>query len=307
MAESEQQQQSPDPHSAVSSLLHEAITNEDAGSADDTRDQDKADDKVNLDDKPPEGEQLDDVTKLLADDQDDDGGDADRDEDKPRGKVGSLAELAEQLGVKPEALYKLQIPMREDGTVLTLGELKDQAGKALDLDDMSVEVEERRTAFENDMIRSRQELSDIVSLLPEVSPALIEHARASRIEIVDRERNSLLEIMPAWKDDKVFQSARDDILEAVADYGFLRSDLDLVVDFRLTKLLHDFAGMKKRIAAANARAKEIRDALPKGGKRVSERAQRQRTREAAANKARTGSDGDKAQAVGQILLGGDAA
>lgn len=294
MAESEQQQQSPDHHSAVSTLLQDVI-------AKDQPDQDAPKgDQVKLDDKPPEGDALDDVTKLLADEQQPD---ADRDEGKPRGKLESLADIAEALGIKAEDVYKIQIPMRDGTEPVTLGALKDQVGKAADLDDQSVEIEERRTAFENDMIRSRQEISEIVSLMGEVPQALIDRARSAQIETLDRERNSLLEIMPAWKDDQVYQAARGDILEAVADYGFTRSDLDLVVDHRLTKLLHDFAGMKKRIDAANARVKEIRDATPKGGKRVSEKRQRQTRREAAATKARQGSTGDKVAAVGQILLG----
>ena len=299
----EEQQASPDPHSAVSALMQEVITgdvderapaNQDTSTGD-TRDQ------VKLDDKPPEGDTLDDVTALLADKEPEP--DADRDEDKPRGKVESLADLAEQLGVKPEEIYKLKIPMREDGTVLTLGELKDQAGKALDLDDVSAEINERRTTFENDMIRSKQELADIVSLLPEVPPSLIEKARAAHFDTVERERNALLDILPEWKDDQKYAAARGEMLEAVADYGFTAADLDLVIDHRLSKLIWDFTGYKKRIDAANAKAKEIRESAPKGGKRVSAAKQRTKSREAAAERAKSGTTGDQVREVGNILLG----
>ena len=298
MAETQIDQGPVDQQAAVAALLSGA-----ENQADQVVDNKPTKDAPKDDPTPPRGsdEQLDEVSALLVDpekpDTHTDG------EAGAGGDTKTLAGLAERLGVKPDEIYKMQIPMRDDGTMVTLGELKDQAGKALDLDAMTVEIDERRTAFENDMLRSRQQLNDIVSLLPEVPPALVERARAAQIEVADRERNALLEVMPAWRDDAVYQSARDDILAAVADYGFQRFDLDAVVDHRLTKLLHDFAGMKKRIAAANAKAKEIRDALPKGGKRVSEKATRKRTRDAAAEKARTGSTGDKVAAVGQLLLG----
>jgi len=297
-------QGSADQHAAVAKLLGDTPLVQDRHKADQVVDDQGSTDQPTDDPTPPRGsdDQLDDVSALLADaeprkDTHTDGAAG------AAGKVDTLEALAEQLGVKPDEIYKLQIPMRDDGTMVTLGALKDQAGKALDLDDQSAEIETRRTAFENDMLRSRQQLNDIVSLLPEVPPALVERARANQIEATDRERNALLEVMPAWKDDQVYQSAQADILEAVADYGFQRFDLDAVVDHRLIKLLHDFTGMKKRIAAANAKAKELRDATPRRGKRVSEKAQKLRGRAAAAEKAKAGTTGDKVAAVGQILSG----
>ena len=295
------EQQPTNPHDAVSAMLQDVITG--APPADD-----KPADKVKIDEKPPEVDALDEVSKLLADQDTEDthtGGeaDADRDDDGGRSKPESLAELAEAAGIKIEDLYKLTIPLRDGSEPVTLGSMKDQLAKAQNLDLLAVEIEDRRTEFENGMIRARQELSEVVSLLPEVPPALIERARAAHIDTLDKERTALLVVKPEWADDKVFARAQDDILEAVADYGFSRSDLDLVIDHRLTKLLHDFAGLKKRVAAANARVKEIRDAHPKGGKRVSETAQRKRSRDVAAEKAKQGSTGDKVREVGNILLG----
>jgi len=297
-------QGSADQHAAVAKLLGDTPLVQDRHKADQVVDDQGSTDQPTDDPTPPSGsdDQLDEVSALLADAEPE----KDTHTDGAAGagsKAETLAELAEQLGVDADEIYKLKIPMRDDGEMVTLGALKDQAGKALDLDAQSAEIEERRTSFENDMLRSRQQLNDIVSLLPEVPPALVERARANQIEATDRERNALLEVMPAWKDDQVYQSAQADILEAVADYGFQRFDLDAVVDHRLIKLLHDFTGMKKRIAAANAKAKELRDATPRRGKRVSEKAQKLRGRAAAAEKAKAGTTGDKVAAVGQILSG----
>ena len=189
----------------------------------------------------------------------------------PGTKPKTLAEAAELLGCAVEDLYKLQVPMRDDGDdALTLGQMKDHAGNAVAVEALTVELDDRRAGFENEMIRARQELNEVIGLLPSVPPALIERAQQAHIEHLDRERVALLSIKPEWRDDAVFQAAQGDILEAVADYGFSRADLNLVVDHRLTKLLHDFAGLKNRVAKANARAKEILNSQPKAGKKLSD-------------------------------------
>ena len=261
---------------------------------------------------PAEGSQaqLDEVSKLLADPEKEPktppaGGDAAGAGDgDPAGEAPkTLAEFAEVAGLKIEDIYKLDVPMRDGLEPLTLGALKDKAMKAGDLEIASTEIEERRSKYENDMIRSRGELNAIVAMLPEIPPELVAKARDAHIENLQTERQALLDVKPEWADDAVYERAQADILEAVGDYGFTRTDIDLVIDHRLTKLLHDFAGMKTRIAAANAKAKEIRDNKPRGGKRVNEQTRAATGRKAAIENARTGNMGDKVAAVSQLLRG----
>ena len=189
---------------------------------------------------------------------------------KPGTKPKTLAEAAQLLGCEIGDLYKLQVPMSDGDDAMTLGKMKDHASNAVAVEGMTVELDDRRASFENEMIRARQELNEVIGLLPAVPPALIERAQQAHIEHLDRERAALLAIKPEWRDDSVFQAAQGDILEAVADYGFSRADLDLVVDHRLTKLLFDFAGLKTRVAKANARAKEIASSQPRAGKKLSD-------------------------------------
>jgi len=253
-------------------------------------------------------EQLDEVSALLADPEKQPdthtAGDAGAGAGDPAGKAPTtLAEFAESAGLKIEDVYKLNVPMRDGAEPVTLGALKDAATKAGDLDIRSTEIDERQSKLENDMIRSRGELSAIVALLPEIPPELVAQARDAHIEHLQTERQALLAVKPEWANDETYERAQVDILEAVADYGFSRTDLDLVIDHRLTKLLHDFAGMKKRIAAANAKAKEIRDHGKRGGKRVNEQQRAATGRAAAAEKAKTGNMGEKVAAVSQLLLG----
>ncbi len=288
---------------AVSALLQGTplVEDRDKGDADERAPANQ--DAPTDDPTPPRGsdEQLDEVSALLADPAKPESAHSEAKGQADGAKT--LADLAESAGIKVEDIYKLSVPMRDGVEPMTLGALKDAATKAGDLETLSTEIEERRSTFENEMIRSRGELNAIVAMLPQIPPELVAKARDAHIENLEVERQALLSVKPEWADDKVYGQAQADILDAVADYGFSRTDLDLVIDHRLTKLLHDFAGMKKRIAAANAKAKEIRDKKPRGGQRVSEQTRRRSGRAAAAEKARTGTTGDKVAAVGNLLLG----
>ena len=255
---------------------------------------------------------LDDVTALLADPENKTpqpagdagaGGQGDKGGAAGAKVLTTLAELADVSGLKIADVYKLHVPMRDGVEPMTLGAIKDAASKAGDLEALAVELDERRATFENDMIRSRGELNQIVALLPEIPDALIAKARDAHLEHLQVERKALFDVKPEWKDDATYARAQDDILEAVADYGFSRTDLDLVIDHRLTKLLHDFAGMKKRITKANARAKEIRETGKRGGQRVNEGKRAETGRAAAVERAKSGTTGEKVRAVTDLLAG----
>ena len=220
----------------------------------------------------------------------------------PGTKPKTLAEAAQLLGVEVGDLYALHVPMRDGDETLTLGQMKDHAGNAAAIDGLTAELDDRRATFENEMIRARQELQEVIGLLPAVPQALVERAQQTHIEHLDRERVALLAVKPEWRDDATFRAAQSDILEAVADYGFSRADLDLVVDHRLTKMLHDFAGLKRRVANANARAKEIADSQPRAGKKLSDSQRRAAaTAEAVARSKQQRTPQAQTAAVAEIL------
>ncbi len=184
------------------------------------------------------------------------------------GPPQTLADAAEKLGMKIEDLYALDVPMRDGVEPIKLGALKDFARQSADVAELTVELETQRSDFENSMIRAKQELQEVVNLLPNVPDVLIEQARATITENQQREHSRLMEIKPDWKEPEVYQQARSDILEAVADYGFTRSDLDLVIDHRLTKLLHDFSMLKRRVASATAKHNELKTQQNRGGRKA---------------------------------------
>ncbi len=169
-----------------------------------------------------------------------------------------LQELAEKAGVTLKELYATVVPLGgEQDEATTLGALKDQFREYSQLEATRSAFEESRTGFENDMIRSRGELQEVIKLLPEVPAAVLQQAQKVYAEARDKEREALHLIKPEWKDAEVFARAQDAVLETVGVYGFKRADLDAVLDHRLTKLLWDFHTMRQRFSEANASAKKV--------------------------------------------------
>ena len=214
--------------------------------------------------------------------------------------VESLQTLAEQAGISLEEIYKIEIPLQDGRGTMALGKLKDNVTEAARVDEMHEALDVSRTDFENEMIRARQELSQVLALLPELPPELLTKAKADHIAHQDKERTALLQVKPEWADPAKFASAQDEILEAVKDYGFGRADLNLILDHRLTKLLHDFAGLKQRVAKANARLKEVRQT---GKKRATKRTKETNKAQDAQRlqQAKTGGTAAQVGGVAQIL------
>ena len=238
---------------AVSQLLQAAANTEREGSGDDAPGQ-----------RIPEGEQSrddagqpDDVGEIRTDDlglkPPADSGDTE--------KSAALNDLAEKAGVSIEDIYKIEIGMPGDSSPVSLGTLKDSYQTVVEQQEKSDAFEAHRTAFENDMIKTRAEMQTAVALLGDsLPPAFIAHVRQTTAERVDRERATLLAVKPEWSDDQKFHAAREEIIGAVDEYGVTRAEVESQWDHRLIKLLWDFAQMKKRIGeAATSRKKLVKE------------------------------------------------
>lgn len=212
-----------------------------------------------------------------------------------------LAMLAEKAGLTIEELYAVEVKLGDDLEPTTLGKLKDNFRDYSKLETAQSSFDEHRTEFENDMIRSRAELQEVIKLLPQVPQELIQQAQESFQAARDTERAALYLIKPEWKDPEVFARAQDQVMETVKDYGFTRVDLDAVLDHRLTKLLHDFHTMRERFKAANAGAKKVvtgtRQSKAKATRDRANRSQSQTLSDAAADR----NTSNKASAVSELL------
>ena len=172
----------------------------------------------------------------------------------------AMNDLAEKAGLTLEELFDIEVPLGGELGATTLGKLKDDFQDYSQLQNTKTAFEDQRTEFENDMIRSRAELQEIITILTAqdaVPQELIVLAQNKLQDTKDKERAALLTIKPEWKDPAVFAVAQDAIMETVAEYGFTRADLDSVLDHRLTKLLHDFHIMRGRFKDANAQRKRV--------------------------------------------------
>ncbi len=176
------------------------------------------------------------------------------------GEKLSLNDLAEKAGVSVEDLYNAELALPDDRGTITLEALKTGHTEAQRLKEKSQDLEQRTRDFENQQIQTRQELTELLKQIPReaLSPELLQQVQEQHARTLEENRAALLQVKPDWEDPQVFQAAREQILGAVSDYGFTRVDLDSVVDYRLTKLLHDFAELRKHVADAQAMHKQVR-------------------------------------------------
>lgn len=213
------------------------------------------------DDDDRESEQDDDQDESPGEDDQDDQDDQDESsdsEDDDAGEGLSVTDLAEKLGIDPAEVYGLRFKYGETGESLTLGELKDLGGLSTQLHEDSESIVQERDDILLDRMRSRSELNSILAMLPEVSAEMMTEAKRQYTATVARERDSLLEILPAWSDSGNEKIARDAIARNLADYGFNPLELTSILDHRMVFLLHDFTRLRESIRKPKAEIQRIR-------------------------------------------------
>jgi len=177
-------------------------------------------------------------------------------EDKP---VETFTDLAEKAGVSPEQLYKLKVAMPEGVEPMTLGELKDLAQRAGDLEGKEQSLTAAKIEQERELMRAQDELRALLAQVgPSLPPEMVEQHRAKYDAHLAGERQRLLEAIPEWASPEAYQAGRQEIVSSLEAYGFSEAELSNVYDHRLVKLLHDFTRMEKALKTANAEAKKVR-------------------------------------------------
>lgn len=163
-----------------------------------------------------------------------------------------------------DQLYEIEYRDGTDGKgkARKLGELKDAAAKADELDARELAWEEKRVKAENDLLRSRQEVAFILDNLPKsaVTPEIQRRAAAERERVAKVERAKTLEAIPEWSDADLEESDRDGIAEFMEGYGYHVADIDRVIDHRMLKLLRDAWQRERRINAVLAQVEERKPA-----------------------------------------------
>lgn len=154
----------------------------------------------------------------------------------------SLKGLAEKLGVEDKDLYDIEIPMA-NGESQTLGQIKDHFAKHQDFTVRELEFEETRAKSEQDDLRVRAELQQLLAELPanfRTGDAFQKAAKKAN-EAVTQQRQSLLKAIPEWSDQDVRTQEAQGLIEHLESYGFPKNYLQTMSDYdhKLVKYFRD--------------------------------------------------------------------
>ena len=211
----------------------------------------------------------------------------------------TLEELAAELGVEPQQLYELQIPMGKD-EFLTLGEFKDRARDLREIDQLSEQLIDDRAKHEREQMATRKEITELLAVLdPRMySPEFVQLAQRTARETKNREEAALLEALPAWKDAETRISGMRAIQKLLSEYGYSEAEGDSIIDHRVKRILHDFVSLRERLNESKSRGKQVRERGAVRGRRrggTSLRAAINRAKQAGA------SESDKLAGVSALL------
>ena len=156
-------------------------------------------------------------------------------------KPQQFNDLAEQLGMDLDDLYKLQVKSSEDGEPVTIEQLKDLHKERSDFQLNQIEWEENRTAAEQQLMREKAELQEILQALPQkaIKPEVLERLRNRSEQTVKVERQKTLEVIPDWKDAKVREADIAGMTEHLQQYGFPVNYLEQIVSHQQLKYIRD--------------------------------------------------------------------
>lgn len=168
-----------------------------------------------------------------------------------------LREVAERLGLQPEALYKIAIPL-PNGKSMTLGALKDAAAAQGDFSVRELEFETRRTRQEGELLTAQQELRELYAALPEAArkPELLETVRRKTAARLKAERERTLMMIPEWEHEERRTQDMAGMVTHLKEFGFPANYLEGVSDHRVIKYMRDNWILSERVKKALEAAKE---------------------------------------------------
>ena len=191
-----------------------------------------------------------------------DNSDASSETNAQRAKPKTLEAIAEALGVEVKDLYDITVPFSvgDDVQAKTLGEIKDQISERDNFEVDRLAWEEQRTTRENELMKSNQELTDIVSMLPRsaISPELVSAVASKRAAAIANESELTKKVIPAWTDETVEAKDRETMREHLSAYGYPANYLDQVVDHRTLRYIRESMLREQRVTRALEQVKTVR-------------------------------------------------
>jgi hypothetical protein len=161
-------------------------------------------------------------------------------------------DLAGALDMELDALYKLEISQAEDGTPVTIENLKDHYSKQSDVELREIEFEERRTRQESELMQAQEELRELMAALPEkaISPQVLQKVRDKHEAQVQLERKRTMQVIPEWQDEQTRTADIEGMAEHLKQYGYPVNYLERVSDHRQVKYIRDNWQREQRIRKA---------------------------------------------------------
>jgi hypothetical protein len=183
------------------------------------------------------------LAELFAEDGDSDSESGSGVHDDPSAPPQTIEAAAKRLGLKPEQVYAIKVPMPNGAEAVSVGDLKDRIGELVELDTREMQFDQRRIKAEGDLLRAQTEMRGVLSLLPpevvQKLPALTEKVRKQHVETQRRERQLTLEHIPEWQDEQRCTQDMDGMIGFLSEWGFDESFLGTVVDHRAMKFIRD--------------------------------------------------------------------
>jgi hypothetical protein len=157
---------------------------------------------------------------------------------KRRGKT--IAEYAQEKEVDPQELYKLAVPIGDEGETLSIGELKDRVKEHADFNRRRDEFEEWRELAINEVASGRMQVNGLFQRLGQVLPRetierlMVDHEQTHTQQIASA-RTQLREWFPEWDDAQIKARDREKLDEHLGSYGFSRFEIENLSDPRLVR------------------------------------------------------------------------
>jgi hypothetical protein len=193
----------------------------------------------------PEG-QVDDLDRSILDDDP-----APAAENTPETDRITVKTLAEKAGVALEDIVFVEDDGDGEGPRETsYADVKRKLAGARQLESDQLAFDQQAQAQQNELLRERQELSQLVSLIPrDAIPAdAAEQLQAMFTATATREAEQTLKVIPSWRDPTTMQADREDMAAYAREWGYSSAEIDAIVDHRMLNFLRYHTRLVKRVA-----------------------------------------------------------
>lgn len=210
----------------------------------------------------------------------------------------TVSDMAQSLGVEPEMLYGMKIPIG-DGEAISLGKLKDAHANREQVSRESADREATLNSREADIVADQQVWS-VLAAKGQVPAAAIDAAKRELAKVVSRETDMLYKLVPDLQDATKLDGFRRDMVRVLGGVGYKPHEVSLT-DHRQALFVRRFLQLERENKAMRkqTRAKAPRSQPAQGRSQAGKN-----SRSTPMKSAKRHSETAKVEAVGRLLNGG---